>query len=315
MNLRQLAAGCGIVWAAAGFLFAPAGAAEEVSLAQQRLLAAESAMEQGHSEDAVRIYSSILANDPGNAELLAKRGEAYYEIGRMDMAEADLRGALESAPDVMHPNYYMGLVKIRQGELSIAKEYLDRALALSKDSLERSAVQEALGQAALYGQDYERAIECFTESINGKESYPAYSHRASARMKTGDYAGAEEDLTRLTELYPNAPEPYHQRGICRGSSGKYHAALEDFTKAIGMDPENPSLYSDRGYTYACKGDLEAAVEDYTKALELDPKYSFAYSNRAAAYEKLGKKDLAKQDRELLEMLMEFEESGEQSKGR
>ena len=277
------------------------------SIDEQQLQVAKKAMESGHGEDAVRIYGKMLKQDPDNAELLAYRGAARYDLGDFEGAEADLVRALELAPDAMHPNYYLGLVKLRMGDLRGASAFQKKALALAKDGEERSAVLDAMGQIAFYQQDYGKAIAHFSASIEGKESYPAYSHRAVARIKQGDYEAAEADYARLMELYPNNGELYHQRGICRGKEGKYNAALEDLTMAISLDPQNPALYNDRGYTYACKKKFQEAIEDYTMALSLDAKFRLAYVNRAAAYEKTGKNDLARRDRALLEQLMEFEE--------
>ena len=311
MGRGKLAEGCMVLALAFMASLPVASAEEEAPQVQQRILDAEAALDAGQGEVAVGIYDELLAMTPDDPELLAQRGSAYCELGQMDKAEADLAKALGIIPDAMHPNYYMGLVKFRQGNFSHAREYLGKALALAKEGSERAAVQDVLGQILFYEGNYKGAEEQFSAAISGQESYQAYSHRAFARMKQGDDKGAEEDFSRLIALYPDDAELYHQRGICRGKQGKYNAALEDFSKAIGMEPENPALYSDRGYTYACKKDFSAAVEDYTKALELDPRYRLAYANRAAAYEKLGKKDLAKRDRELLEKLMEFEENGQE----
>ncbi len=303
-----LRGGC-LALAASFFLWMSAWtvSAEEVSSTEQKWANAEAAISAGRPDVAAGIYGELLEEDPDNAELLSFRGAAYYAAGQMDKAAEDLARALEYIPDAMHPNYYMGMVRSRQGDFSGADGYLEKALALSKDNDEKSAVLDAMGQAAFLEGDYQRAVEQFSAAIEEQESYDAYLHRAIAWMKQDSCSEAEADLSRLTELYPDAAGPYHQRGICRGTMGKYNAALEDFTKAIEMDPENAVLYCDRGYTYACKKDFPAAVEDYTRALELDPKLRLAYANRALAYERMKKKDLAAMDRELLEKLMEFEE--------
>ncbi|MBR3458233.1 MAG: tetratricopeptide repeat protein [Selenomonadaceae bacterium] len=306
MRIRRFLMGSLLMAAAVLPCWGPSASAEALSTTEQRMLEAEQAVENGKSDVAVRIYSELLAKDPDNAEILASRGSIYCEAGLLDEAERDLGRALATAADALHPNYYMGLVKLQKGDFRGAKSFLEKALFLAKDGEERSAAEDALGQVAFREQDYGAAERHFTASIEGKESYAAYFHRAAARMKKDDDSGAEADFSRLIELYPERMEPYHQRGICRGRMGNYNAALEDLAKAIEMEPGNASIYNDRGYTYACKKEFAAAVEDYTKAVTLDPKFQLAYANRIAAYEKLGKTDLAKNDRYLLEQLMEFD---------
>ncbi|MBQ1913641.1 MAG: tetratricopeptide repeat protein [Selenomonadaceae bacterium] len=303
-----LRGGC-LALVAACFLWMSAWtvSAEELSPAEQKRVDAEVAISAGRPDVAAKIYDELLEEEPDDAELLSFRGAAYYAAGQMDKAEEDLKRALKSIPDAMHPNYYMGLVKSRRGDFSGADRYLKKALALAKDNSEKSAVLDAMGQAAFLEEDYQKAVKQFSAAIEAQESYDAYLHRAFAWMKQDSGLEAESDLSRLIELYPDAVEPYHQRGICRGTMGKYNAALEDFTKAIEMEPKAAILYCDRGYTYACKKDFPAAVEDYTRALELNPKLRLAYANRALAYEKMKKNDLGAMDRELLEKLMEFEE--------
>jgi len=68
------------------------------------------------------------------------------------------------------------------------------------------------GNEKYEAEDYERAIEDFTESIKLKPDAKAYYKRGRAKEMIDDYQGSKYDLIRSIELHPNQWEVYYHLG-------------------------------------------------------------------------------------------------------
>ena len=65
---------------------------------QQQLLRARDLATSGHKDEAIALYTDLLARYPGDADLLLGRGRAYAWSGRWADAEADLRAVVADHP-------------------------------------------------------------------------------------------------------------------------------------------------------------------------------------------------------------------------
>jgi tetratricopeptide (TPR) repeat protein len=74
----------------------------------------------------------------------------------------------------------------------------------------------------------------------------AYYNSGIDKSTRGDYQGAIADFTKVIELYPNEPKPYHYRGINKFNLKDYSGAIVDFDKAIGLNPKNGDTFYMRG---------------------------------------------------------------------
>ncbi|MCQ2589397.1 MAG: tetratricopeptide repeat protein [Treponema sp.] len=133
------------------------------------LLRAIEAHNQGHLEEAIDIYSKILeAVDPNQKNIIAvirkHRGMAYFSMNNFAEALNDFNISIEMAPTAYRTYYYAGIVH------SIKK-------------------------------DYEKAIECFTKSleINGFQSH-THLRRAMAYYEIKEYEKSMNDLDSAINL-------------------------------------------------------------------------------------------------------------------
>ena len=89
--------------------------------------------------------------------------------------------------------------------------------------------------------------------------------------KTADAIAA---FTRLTELYPELPEPYNNLAVLYAGQGNYERARQALEMAIRTHPSYATAHENLGDVYA-----KLASQAYDKALQLD-------SNNPAAQTKL-----------------------------
>ena len=196
-------------------------------------------------DEAIWLFTQVLAVQPRSADTYNSRGLAYLERSRpgdADRAIADLSRASDLAPPT-------------------ASHYYNRAVAY----LER-------GQPG----DLERALSDLERAISADgESGEAYVNRAAVYLERGDPGDLDlafADLERAIELQPRLATAWVNQGnahLQRGQTGDSELAIADFTKAIELAPESATGYYNRGLLYSALEDWERSVADLRAAQERD----------------------------------------------
>ena len=207
------------------------------------------AYQGGESEDldeAIELFTQVLAVRPSSVDTYNSRALAYIDRGRagdVDLALADLTTAAEIDP-------------------TDAATYLNRAVAY----MERGR-----------GLDVDHAIANLTKAMTLRAGYaPAYVNRAGAyvhRSLPGDLKRAFNDLERALRIEPDLAQAYLTRGnayLTRGGAANLNLAIRDFERAIELEPDSPSAYYNRGLVHSALGDLDASVADLQRAHALRP---------------------------------------------
>jgi tetratricopeptide (TPR) repeat protein len=90
-----------------------------------------------------------------------------------------------------------------------------------------------------------------------------------SRISLGDYAGAEESLTKSLQLAPNDPQAESLLGWSQMLQEKYDDALMQFQKVLMREPGNALARINVGYICLKKGIFGEAIEHLSKAIRLD----------------------------------------------
>jgi tetratricopeptide (TPR) repeat protein len=104
-------------------------------------------------------------------------------------------------------------------------------------------------------------------------------------METGDFAGAEAQLTLALRLAEAPVSASKQRGILRASQGRWAEAREDFATMARHDAENPDAWFMCSQAALNTGDAATARAEMQKALALAPE---GWSKRPDVLRYLGK---------------------------
>jgi tetratricopeptide (TPR) repeat protein len=80
----------------------------------------------------------------------------------------------------------------------------------------------------------------------------------------GKHADAIDIFTKLTQDYPNLPEPYNNLAVIYASQGQYDKARSALEQSIRTHPSYATAYENLGDVYA-----KLASQAYGKALQLD----------------------------------------------
>lgn len=204
-------------------------------------------------DEAIWLFSKVLAVYPSSADVYNSRGLAYLARDRQgdtDRALADLTQAMAISPQTVAPFINRAVAYMergRQGDLQRALADLDRAVSLDP------------------------------------ESAGALVNRAAVYLRMGAPGGLDrafDDLEQAIAIQPNLATAYVNRGnayLERGQDGDLEKALEEFTRAIELDPSSPMAYFNRGLVYSALEDLDESTADLRRAQELSPR-DFTFNN-------------------------------------
>jgi len=123
----------------------------------------------------------------------------------------------------------------------------------------------------------------------------AHFNRGDARMSRGEFPGALEDYTRVTELCPGDDSGHHNRGYAHAMMGDHRAASRDFLRALELNPDSAKAWYHLGKTHSALGATEEAIKAYSDAIRLNPDSPDAILSRGITWQGLGNLDRARQD--------------------
>ena len=251
----------------------------EASLFRQ----AQVASDKGQFDKAIRLYSTIIKNNPDNYAAYASRGLAYERVKVKDteemkknreLAERDYLRAIDlnyQRPEIFNN---LGALYIDQGRYQEAVLNLNQALALRPNYfmalLNRAVALSRQGKIGMALVDFSMA-----EKID-PQSALLYLNRGLAQFAVGYYASAAEDYSQMIELDPQNPRPYLERGRAFMKMEYYQNAMDDFQQAIALNPNYAMPYFYAAELLFNKGEVDEAVAYAERAKLLAPTYAPAY---------------------------------------
>jgi tetratricopeptide (TPR) repeat protein len=183
--------------------------------------------------------------NPPALKLLQLAAKALHG-GRVDEAEAHLRGVLLHDPGNSIALHHLALRTYERGHAADATAML------------------------------ERALETAPEDLNLLTTY------ATMLQELGRPGDALEIFLRILAHDSTAAMIWNAAGICLQETGQPAKAVEFYLRAIGLQPDLAEAYSNLGALMTNEGDLEGAIENLRHALQLKPDFADCYSNLGVA---------------------------------
>ena len=210
---------------------------------------------KGNYVTAISNYTAAIQikieDEDEDADVYAKRGEAYLFMGNYDAAITDYSHAL----------------RLDEGN--------------SKYWNNRGEVYRTKG-------DDNRAIDDFLRAINIDNKYTnALNNLGFAYSGTGNYNRAIEYFNRVINIDQNHTEAWNNRGNAWLEKGDFDRAVADFTHLLNFNNEYAIAYSNRSRAYLGKREYQRALDDCNMALRIDRNFTPALNNRAHIYREMG----------------------------
>jgi suppressor of G2 allele of SKP1 len=116
---------------------------------------------------------------------------------------------------------------------------------------------EKRGHAAFVDEDYEEAVNLYTEALALEPANATVlSSRAAAHTKLENYTDAVADANRAIELNPKAPKAFLRKGIACFHLEEYETAKASFEAGAALDPKTSAFK-----TWIAKCDAKISEEN------------------------------------------------------
>jgi tetratricopeptide (TPR) repeat protein len=129
----------------------------------------------------------------------------------------------------------------------------------------------------------DQALERVNRALTQKKDDPkARFLKGIILSEQGNTREAIDIFTKLTQDYPNLPEPYNNLAVIYASQGQYDKARSALEQSIRTHPSYATAYENLGDVYA-----KLASQAYDKALQLDKSNTGAQNKLAMVRELTG----------------------------
>jgi tetratricopeptide (TPR) repeat protein len=206
-----------------------------------KALSSEGKFEEAIANFLKALESPALANESDTSIAL---GNAVYNLGRLEEAEAAYRRAIKLDPGQQQAQSNLGVTLARQGKLEEAIAHFLKALE-SPALANESSTSIALGNAF-------------------------YS--------LGRLEEAEAAYRRAIKLDPGQQDAQSNLGVTLARQGKLEEAIYHFRLAIAASPDFAAAHNNLGDGLRAQGKVEEAIEAYEGALRADPGFAPAAQN-------------------------------------
>ena len=262
-----------------------------------RLKLGESLLRIGDLDASGQIYSLIVKEDPEGPAA----AEAYWGLGRIEVAKGDWAGAQQSFgracllfPPYGAAHYELSQVDRKLGRGHEAEEELalyaqHRTLVPPVEDPLRDEIRRLDRSAASL---LERGVELeqagrIDDAIAAEEESARLDPklvRAHVNLiilygRTGDFRRASEHFQDAVALDPkHVPDAYYNFGVLLMKRGELSEAAECFRKALQLEPDYADAHNDLGYLLERQGKLAEATDEYRKAVQEKPDFRQAHFN-------------------------------------
>lgn len=146
---------------------------------------------------------------------------------------------------------------------------------------------------------YDEAIATCSKAIQLDATTPEHQlNRGISFYRTGNFAAALADATKVLTHAPDDFRGYYNRGLVQVALHNFEAAIDDFDQAASLTAE-PNLlvdiYDDRGLAKLMAAQPQAALHDFDQALALNNQDVRAWFNHGCACHQMGRLDDALAD--------------------
>jgi serine/threonine protein kinase/tetratricopeptide (TPR) repeat protein len=178
------------------------------------------------------------------------------------------------------------------------EEELNKAIEYFKQSIEKDAnyalAYVGLADAYLVLPEYgrmapsvaaPRAKEALTRALEIDRDL-AEAHASLGLMKADfewDWAGAEKEYRRASELNSNYPTTHHWYGLFLCQMKRNDEAIKESRLAQTLDPLSPIINTFRGESLLTAGEYGSAVEQWKRTFELAPTFAEPHFLLSKAY--------------------------------
>ena len=274
---------------------------------------------QGDLEAAGEFASVACELDPQNADFVREWAEVFLRKKELELAEKEVRRALEMAPDSPEGLVLLGRVLAEKDEKSASLEAFQDALRIGKDYAEgfshyamalqkfgrgKDAISQVRKACALEPNSVEFQTNLailLEQNARYVDALAAYGKAARMNPNVGfvwfrqgkllnglkRYAESIPALEKAISLPGQLGDYYYEYGLALHMTKRFQEALVHYEKALSMGYETAALHCNRGVIYKDLRKGGDSIMAFHKAVTMDPSNVSYLNNLGAAALELG----------------------------
>ena len=197
---------------------------------EQTMQRAADAFREGRAQQAIEMYSSVIAGRPDTEDAYRKLALVYWRAGRPADAIATLEKALRNGVTQSEVRNKLAQYLAEAGQPGKAIALLEGGTGDDPDAL------IALGNAYTFAGRQRDAVRTFEHLLAvAPDNALAHENIGVSKLQSKDYAAAEASLRRAVALDPNLAGAYTALGVALASSGRRSEAIDAWRRALAID--------------------------------------------------------------------------------
>jgi tetratricopeptide (TPR) repeat protein len=264
---------------------APAGAAEA-------LYGLGASIGRRGGEDLALIYLQLaLYLEPSHAMALLSLGDLYEDLKKPDLAIKAYERVPANSPLSRNAQIQLAVDLDSLDRTDEAKAKLGQVIAdHPKDTeaiIELGNIQRGRKDFAGCADTYGKAID--TVPNPDKSNWVLFYFRGICYERSHQWPGAEADMKKALELYPDQPLVLNYLGYSWVDQGVHlDEGMDMIRKAVEQRPDDGYIVDSLGWAYFKTGNYDEAVKNLERAVELKPEDPTINDHLGDAYWRVGR---------------------------
>jgi Flp pilus assembly protein TadD len=236
------------------------------------------------SEKAPELGRKLLLTAPQNWEVLYLNAQLEMREGQLALARTYLEQSIALKPDYFQTQNALGNVLSRLNDFAMAKEHLEKAIALGDTDpavrYELARVLQNLGEV----KPAQEKMRIFQEMRKAESDRTL----AVGRIDEGDKALAAGNGAQAVTLYrealandPDEARLNYKLAKALDKTGDFVSERAVLQRTIELNPNLAEAQNQMGYLAAKNGDDAQAESCFRAAVQASPSYLVAWVNLAA----------------------------------
>jgi tetratricopeptide (TPR) repeat protein len=271
------------------------------TLAMMRL--GEIFLGKGKAEEAAKIYSQGVKNEPGNPEMHYGYGLALRMRGMNELSLQQFEQAIELDPKHAGAHIGKGAVLFDMGKVPEAFAEIDKAIKAAPNlptpfgvlsrfyaELQKPYEENLMLGSYYYGMgDFKEAEKSYRKAMSKKDTAEVRHTLGSTLAMTGKFREAEQNLRKAISMDLKPADPaWAALSNIQAKNGDLKEARKSITKAIKLNGGSPVYNAQLALLCLQMDDLEGAEAASRRALQIQPGYPVALRYLGDVYNKRGK---------------------------
>lgn len=209
--------------------------------------------------EAANIFSSAIAQNPGNKDAYYFRGDALRQDGKILEGIRDLRTVTEMDPDYSEAWRALGKAYRTLGRFADELVFYEKAIKCVKDeTIRRDLVK--------WKSKIQRKLSQASKNVASRQIH-SIINKARVAQESGHLDTAVDHYNAALKLAPGDSSIYLALGETYLSLGARNKALEWAEKALVLDPADSGLHTRCAFLLYSAGEKEKAAIEYQKILK------------------------------------------------